>query len=108
LEHGGAAAGLVTLLLTECCQERRDKMNSREEGKLMAAQTRISKADPWMAGEDAGRRFYEAVLRSGFSMEPSWPNPIARHAMSDSAMLERLEQGEPAQAGHRFETRLAA
>lgn len=48
---------------------------------------------------DAGHRFYDAVLRSGFLMEPGWPNPIRRPVMSVHATLDRLEEDRAARAG---------
>lgn len=52
-----------------------------------------------VSGSDAGHRFYDAVLRSGFLMEPGWPNPIARHGMSDRAVFDRHYQDPSREAG---------
>ncbi len=56
-------------------------------------------AEDVVSGSDAGHRFYDAVLRSGFLMEPGWPNPIAGRAMSDRAVFDRLSQERPLEAG---------
>lgn len=48
-------------------------------------------------GAQAGQRFYDAVLRSGFSMEPTWPSPIAKHTMSDWIAFNRLKHDAPVQ-----------